>query len=138
MSSSMIASNKHRRAHWLLCRRLELPAKLCEMWIYLVYNSFIPAQCEIGEGAMFGHKGIDMSMRKLSRVGKNCMVDRGVIIGGCGVRYKVPAIGDNCHIGADAKAFGPIVIGDNAMIGTNAVTIKGAPFGSVWGCLRNV
>ena len=58
MSTFMNAANKQRRAHWLFCHKLKPLAKLYEMWIYLVHNSFIPAQCEIGEGTSFGYKGI--------------------------------------------------------------------------------
>lgn len=58
MSTFMNAANKYRRAHWLAKHHLAPLAKLYEMWIYLIHNSFIPASCEIGEGTSFGYKGI--------------------------------------------------------------------------------
>lgn len=141
MSAFMNAANKQRRAHWLFCHRLKPLAKLYEIWIYLVHNSFIPAQCEIGEGTTFGYKGIGVVIHKRAKIGKNCMIAQGVTIGGRSGHYEVPVIGDNCYIGAGAKVLGPIVIGDNVTIGANAVMIKDAPSGSVWGgvpakCLR--
>ena len=117
--------------------KLKPLAKLYEMWIYLVHNSFIPAQCEIGEGTSFGYKGIGVVIHKCEKIGKNCVIAHGVTIGGRSGHYEVPVIGDNCHIGAAARVLGPIVIGDNVTIGANAVMIKDAPSGSVWGCLRN-
>mgnify|MGYP000044239083 FL=1 len=37
---------------------------------------------------------------------------------------ETPSIGDNCFIGAGAKIFGKITIGDNVAIGVNAVVNK--------------
>ena len=124
----MNAANKQRRAHWLLCHKLKPLAMLYEMWIHLVHNSFIPAQCEMGEGISLGYKGVDVTIHNRAKLGKNCTVAQGVTIGGCG---------DNCRIGAGAKVLVPIVFGENVTIGANAVMIKDAPSGSVWG-LRNV
>jgi serine O-acetyltransferase len=43
----------------------------------------------------------------------------------------VPRIGDNCYLGPGAKLFGAIVIGDNTVIGANAVVNKSFPNGNV-------
>lgn len=137
MSAFMNAANKQRRAHWLLCYKLKPLAMLYEMWIHLVHNLFIPAQCEMGEGISLGYKGVDVTIHNRAKLGKNCTVAQGVTIGGCSGHYEVPVLGDNCRIGAGAKVLVPILFGDNATIGANAVMIKDAPSGSVWG-LRNV
>ena len=129
----MNAVHKQRRAHWFFPHKLKPLAKLYEMWIYLVHNSSIPAQCEIGEGTSFGYKGIGVVIHKCEKIGKNCVIAQGGTIGGRSGHYEVPVIGDNCHIGAAAKVLGPIVIGDNVTIGANAVMIKDAPSGPVWG-----
>ncbi|HEX3344244.1 MAG TPA: serine acetyltransferase, partial [Polyangiaceae bacterium] len=34
-----------------------------------------------------------------------------------------PVLGSNIHIGAGAKIFGPIAVGDGARIGANAVVV---------------
>lgn len=137
MSTFMNAANKQRRVHWLLCHKLKPLAMLYEMWIHLVYNLFIPAQCEMGEGISLGYKGVDVTIHNRAKPGKNCMIAQGVTIGGCSGYYEVPVLGDNCRLGAGAKVLTPIVIGDNVTIGANAVMIKDAPSGPVWG-LRNV
>ena len=64
MSNFMNAINKYRRAHWLATHHLKPLAKLYEMWIYLIHNSFIPSECEIGEGSTFGYKGIGVVVHK--------------------------------------------------------------------------
>ncbi|MBX2827780.1 MAG: serine acetyltransferase [Flavobacteriaceae bacterium] len=66
-----------------------------------------------------------------TRVGSNCRIHAGVNIGGSAgfrkpgdtARY-APTIGSNCYIGPGAKLFGPITIGDNSVIGANAVVNK--------------
>ena len=72
------------------CHKLKPLAKLYEMWIYLVHNSFIPAQCEIGEGTSFGYKGIGVVIHKRAKIGKNCVIAQGVTIGGRSGHYEVP------------------------------------------------
>ncbi len=42
-----------------------------------------------------------------------------------------PTIGDRVDIGAGAKILGPIVIGDDVMIGANAVVIRDVPSNSI-------
>lgn len=42
-----------------------------------------------------------------------------------------PTIGDNVLIGAGAKIFGPVKIGDNSQVGGVAVVIKNVPKDSV-------
>ena len=82
MSTFMNAANKYRRAHWLAKHHLAPLAKLYEMWIYLIHNSFIPASCEIGEGTSFGYKGIGVVVHSRARIGKNCLIAQNVTIGG--------------------------------------------------------
>lgn len=137
------AINKYRRANWLLRHGFKRLARLYEMRIYQVHNSFIPASCEIGEGTTFGYKGIGVVVHKRAIIGKNCMIAQGVTIGGRSGHYEVPVIGDNCHIGAGAKVLGPIVVGDNVIIGANAVLLKDAPSNTVWAgvpakCIKNI
>lgn len=143
MSQRFNAINKYRRAHWLSKHGLRPLARLYEMWIYLIHNSFIPAECEIGEGTTFGYKGICVVIHKRAKIGKNCVIAQGVTIGGRNGHYDVPVIGDNCYLGAGAKVLGPITVGDNVVIGANAVMLKNAPSNTVWGgvpakCLKQV
>lgn len=132
MSNFMNAANKQRRAHWLANHHLRPLAKVYEMWIYLIHNSFIPADCEIGEGTTFGYKGIGVVVHKRAKIGRNCMIAQNVTIGGRSGHYEVPVIGDDCYIGAGAKVLGPVKIGNGVTIGANAVMMKDAPDGTVW------
>lgn len=126
------AINKYRRANWFYRHHCRLISKLYEFRIYQAHNCFIPSCCELGEGTVFGYKGIGCVIGKKVSVGRNYMISQNVTIGGRGGHEDMPCIGDNCYIGAGAKVLGPIVIGDNVVIGAGAVMICDAPSNTVW------
>ncbi len=57
-------------------------------------------------------------------VGKNCKVEKGVII--------IPPVcmGNNCTIKKEAKLFGPIILGDGIVVDERAVLYRGIKWGS--------
>ena len=65
------------------------------------------------------------------RIGSNCKVMQQVTIGYNG--DKCPIIGDNVLICDGAKAIGGVTIGNNCIIGANAVVVKDVPSNSVVG-----
>lgn len=83
-----------------------------------------------GPGLAIVHYGL-LVIDPTTRVGRNCRIHAGVNIGG-GAYFVDPAeahkhsprIGDNVYIGPGAKLYGPIVIGDDCVIGANAVVTK--------------
>lgn len=121
------AINKYRRAHWLYEHGFKFLSRLYELRIYQAHNSFIPASAQIGEGTVFGYKGIGVIVHKRAVIGKNCIVGTNVTIGGKSGRYQVPRIGDNVDISTGAKILGPVTVGDGCVIGANAVVIKDCP-----------
>lgn len=126
------AINKYRRANWLYRHGFKVLARIYEMRIYQAHNSFIPASCEIGNGTVFGYKGIGVVIRKRARIGENCLIAQQVTIGDRSGHHDVPIIGNNCEICAGAKVLGPIRLGDNVVIGANAVMLQDAPDNTVW------
>lgn len=63
------------------------------------------------------------------RMGKQCYVNQQVTIGYS--RNGAPKIGDNVDIKAGAKIVGGICVGDDVIIGANAVVTKDVPPHSV-------
>lgn len=61
-------------------------------------------------------------------MGENCQIYQQVTIGNNG---GIPTIGNNVEICAGAKVIGPITIGDDVVIGANAVVTKNIPSHSV-------
>src|SRR5262249_3547484 len=67
-----------------------------------------------------------------AKLGDNCRIRNGVVIGlrRVGENF-APSIGNNVDIGTGAKLLGPIRIGDNVLIGANAVVLCDVPDNSV-------
>lgn len=86
-----------------------------------------------GPGLAIVHYGT-IVIDPTTRIGKNCRIHVGVHIGGAAkfvredeVHRYSPRIGDNVYLGPGAKLYGPIVLGDNCVVGANAVVTKSFP-----------
>ena len=110
-------------------KKLHIPflPRICELIIFLFFNSSIPIDCEIGDGTICGHRGIGVVINKNAKIGKNCIIRPHVVIGGAGRRWGAPVIEDNVSIGVGAKIIGGVHIGKGAIIGANAVVIDDVP-----------
>lgn len=93
----------------------------------------ISTKATIGGGILFSHTfGIVISHSTI--VGENLRLYQGVTIGATRdekVGNRSPIIGNNVTISAGAKVIGNITIGDNVLIGANAVVNKDVPSGAV-------
>lgn len=125
--SKMSAIRKYRAARWLYLHHCEPLAWLIRSFIYLVHNSYIPYTCEIGRGTEFGYKGIGLVIHSYAKIGEDCLISTGVTIGGRSGYQKVPVIGNRVEICTGAKILGPVTIGDDSIIGANAVVIQDVP-----------
>lgn len=108
------------------CKIPVLP-KILKFICFLIYNSSIPYQCNLGKGTRFAYSGIGVVLHKRSKIGENCMIGTNVTIGGKSGHYEVPIIGNNVYIATGAKVLGAITIGNNVTIGANAVVIDSIP-----------
>lgn len=81
------------------------------------------------KGLSIAHYG-SIVVNAYARIGKNCRIHEGTVIGISGDEYwdskegDSPQIGNNCFIGAGAKIIGNIRIADGVAIGANAVVVK--------------
>lgn len=117
----------YRVAHCLYrCRIPVLPRFIWKL-NYLLFNSSVPASVVIGKGTKFGYGGIGVVIHSRAIIGKNCVIGQNVTIGGKSGWYEVPIIGDNVDISAGARIIGPVRVGNNVIIGANAVVVKDVP-----------
>ncbi len=121
----------YRIAHQLYKWHIPFLPKFIKLLIFLIYNSSIPYEAQIGQGSRFGYGGIGVVLHKRTIIGKNCMIGSNVTVGGRSEHWEVPVIGDNVYIATGAKILGPIKIGNNVIIGANAVVITDLPDGAV-------
>lgn len=86
---------------------------------------------KVGKGLCFGHFSC-IIVNGNAKIGENCTIYQGVTIGSQrGPKGGVPQIGNNVVMFAGAKIIGKVVIGDNAVIGANAVVTKDVPANAV-------
>jgi serine O-acetyltransferase len=92
---------------------------------------------EIHPGATIGRRvfidhGMGVVIGETAEIGDDCTLYHGVTLGGTswhkGKRH--PTLARNVVIGAGAKVLGPILIGDGAKIGSNAVVVRDVPAGA--------
>ena len=92
---------------------------------------------EIHPGATIGRRvfidhGMGIVIGETAEIGDDSTLYHGVTLGGTswnkGKRH--PTLGRNVVVGAGAKILGPILIGDGAKIGSNAVVVRDVPPGS--------
>lgn len=91
---------------------------LCPKMSSLVINAE-----SVGEGLYIQH-GHSTRIGALS-VGKNCWINQQVTIGW--EQQGRPVILDNVRLGAGAKVIGKVVVGNNSIVGANAVIVKNVP-----------
>jgi len=92
---------------------------------------------EIHPGATIGRRffidhGMGVVIGETAIVGDDCTIYHGVTLGGTtwqkGKRH--PTLGNDVVVGAGAKVLGPIMIGNGARVGSNAVVVKPVPDGA--------
>ena len=92
---------------------------------------------EIHPGAKIGKRffidhGMGVVIGETAVIGDDCTLYHGVTLGGTswkkGKRH--PTLNNGVVVGAGAKVLGPIEIGKNARIGSNAVVLKTVPAGA--------
>lgn len=118
----------HRFSHWLWKARF--------YWLGRVFSHIGRGLTgiEIHPGATIGHRvfidhGMGVVIGETAIIGDDCTLYHGVTLGGTswnkGKRH--PTLMQGVVIGAGAKVLGPITIGKNAKIGSNAVVVKDVP-----------
>jgi serine O-acetyltransferase len=118
----------HRLAKWFWCRNFKwLGRTISTLFRWLT-------GVEIHPGAVLGRRffidhGMGIVIGETAEIGEDCTIYHSVTLGGtswdAGKRH--PTLGNNVVIGAGAKVLGPLMIGNNARIGSNAVVVKDVP-----------
>lgn len=121
----------HRIAHWLYSMRMYLLARMVSETGRLLTGIEIHPGAKIGKRLVIDH-GMGVVIGETSVIGDDCLIYHGVTLGGVtrvsGPRH--PSIGNRVIIGAGAKILGPIHIGNESLVGANAVVTKDIPIGA--------
>ena len=105
--------------------------KLLFKFIQIITGIELPCEAEVGDNFVIDHFG-GIIVSGYAKFGDNCRIRNGVTIGLRRIEEKfAPMIGNNVDVGAGAKLLGPITIGDNVIIGANAVVLCDVPANSI-------
>ncbi len=105
--------------------------RLAFKFVQIVTGIELPCEVDIGRNFVIDHSG-GIVISGYAKFGDNCRIRNGVVVGLSRVDDPcAPVIGNNVDIGAGAKLLGRISIGDNCLIGANAVVIRDVPADSI-------
>lgn len=120
----------HRIAHALYGIKLYFLARLIADISRTITGIEIHPGAKLGQRLVIDH-GVGCVIGETAEVGDDCILFHGVTLGG--LKFdpvkRHPTVGNRVLIGAGAKVLGPIMIGDDARIGANAVVMKHVPAG---------
>lgn len=121
----------YRIAHVLYNMKLFFMARLISQFGRLFTGIEIHPGAKIGKGLFIDH-GMGVVIGETAEIGDNVTIYHGVTLGGTGKQKgkRHPTVGCDVIIGSGAKVLGPILIGDRAKIGANAVVLKDVPMES--------
>ena len=118
----------HRFSHWLWKQRFYWLGRLFSHIGRWMTGIEIHPGATIGRRVFIDH-GMGVVIGETAVIGDDCTLYHGVTLGGTswnkGKRH--PTLEKGVVIGAGAKVLGPITIGENAKIGSNAVVVKDVP-----------
>lgn len=118
----------YRISHWLWGRNFRISARLISHITRFLTGIEIHPGAKIGRGFFIDH-GMGVVIGETTEIGDNVTIYHGVTLGGItwnkGKRH--PTLADNVVIGAGAKVLGPIRLGVNVRVGSNAVVVADAP-----------
>lgn len=118
----------YRIAHFFYKHKCFFIARVISQLARFFTGIEIHPGAKIGKGLFIDH-GMGVVIGETTEIGDDVMLYHGVTLGGTGKDKgkRHPTVGNGVLIGAGAKVLGPITIGDNAKIGSNAVVLKDVP-----------
>lgn len=115
----------------LLRKLMSLVYRIAYKCVQIVTGVELPCEVEIGRNFVIDHFG-GIVVSGFTKFGDDCRIRTGVVIGLARVDDPcAPVIGNGVDIGAGAKVLGRIRIGNNVLIGANAVVTCDVPDDSI-------
>lgn len=107
---------------------LPLTARVISQLARMLTGIEIHPGAKIGDGLFIDH-GMGVIIGETAEIGNNVTLFQGVTLGGTGKEHgkRHPTLGNNVLVGAGAKILGSFTVGDNSLIGSNAVLLQPLP-----------
>ncbi|HJO76094.1 MAG TPA: serine O-acetyltransferase EpsC [Pelagibacteraceae bacterium] len=129
----------HRIANFFSKAKFDLVARLISQFSRFFTGIEIHPKAEIGKNFFIDH-GMGVVIGETSEIGDNVTIYHATTLGGISPSIKSdeqryvkrhPTLKNNVVVGSGAQVLGPIVVGENAKIGANAVVTKDVPANAV-------
>ena len=125
----------HRIANFFSIAKLDLIARIISQFSRFLTGIEIHPKAVIGKNLFIDH-GMGVVIGETSKIGDNVTIYHMVTLGGISPSInsdkqrdvkRHPVLEDNVVVGSGAQILGPVIVGNNAKIGANAVVTKDVP-----------
>tara|TARA_B100001123_G_scaffold163809_1_gene188705 strand:- start:538 stop:1107 length:570 start_codon:yes stop_codon:yes gene_type:complete len=129
----------HKIANFFSLAKFDLFAKIISQFSRFLTGIEIHPKAKIGKNLFIDH-GMGVVIGETSEIGNNVTIYHMVTLGGISPSIdsnnqrdvkRHPTLKDNVVVGSGAQVLGPVIVGDNAKIGANAVVTKDVPENAV-------
>ena len=129
----------HRIANFFSKAKFDLIARFISQLSRFFTGIEIHPKAEIGKNFFIDH-GMGVVIGETSEIGDNVTIYHATTLGGISPSIKSeeqrdvkrhPTLKNNVVVGSGAQVLGPIIVGENAKIGANAVVTKDVPANAV-------
>lgn len=120
----MNAINLYRKARWCYLHHIPLLPQFFKGLTFVLYNTVIPYTTRVGKDTKFAYGGMGCVINRRSVIGDRVLIGQNTTIGRSLDPDDYPIIGNDVYISAGARIIGKIHVGNNVIIGANAVINK--------------
>ncbi len=121
----------HNFGRWFYIRKIRIIPSICKRLTFLLYNCDIPLSVEFKRGTYLYKGGMGIIIHGKSSIGENVAIGSHVTIGGNYGSGSVPKLGNDILIAPGVCILGDVKIGNNCILGANAVVLKDVPDNTV-------
>ena len=129
----------HQIAHFFCLAKFDLIARIISQTSRFLTGIEIHPKAKIGKNLFIDH-GMGVVIGETSEIGDNVTIYHMATLGGISPSInsnlqreikRHPTLRNNVVVGSGAQILGPVIIGENAKIGANAVVTKDVPTNAV-------
>ena len=129
----------HQIANFFSVAKFDLVARIISQFSRFLTGIEIHPKAKIGKNLFIDH-GMGVVIGETSEIGDNVTIYHMVTLGGISPSIdsdsqrnlkRHPTLKDNVVIGSGAQVLGPVIVGENAKVGANAVVTKDVPENAV-------
>ena len=129
----------HKISNFFSVAKFDLIARIISQFSRFLTGIEIHPKAKIGKNLFIDH-GMGVVIGETSEIGDNVTIYHMVTLGGISPSIdsdsqrnlkRHPTLKDNVVIGSGAQVLGPVIVGENAKVGANAVVTKDVPENAV-------